>query len=173
MTRLPLAAALCAAIALPAFAQAKIENEQMVVYDGQWVQSKVPDQAGALMFLTLPRGQAGEYFTISCTRAGGAPDRTVKLGYPKPLPQSPMTLTLKVDGKPVQATATFKSKTRDEAYTKSDIHSYELDFGSAAQEESFFRALSAGSQLEIAGQSIPVSLKGVTAALNGQGAYCR
>lgn len=172
MIRLPVAAALCAAIAAPALAQSKIENEQMVVYEGQWVQSKLPEQAGALMFLTLPRGQAGEYFTISCTRAGGAADRTVKLGYPKPLPQSPMTLTLTVDGKPVQATASFTGKTRDDAYTQSDIHSYELDFGGDAQEEAFFQALSAGGQLNIAGQSIPVSLKGVTAALNGQGAYC-
>ena len=59
MTRLALAAALCAATALPAAAQNVIENEQMVVYEGQWVQSKLPGQAGALMFLTVERGQAG------------------------------------------------------------------------------------------------------------------
>jgi len=171
MTRLALAAALCAATALPAAAQGVIENEQMVIYESQWVQSKLPEQAGALMFLTVPRGQKGEYFTISCKRAGGAPDRTVKLGFPAPLAQDSVTLT--VDGRPRQASASFTGKTRDDAYTKGDIHSYELNFGSDAAEEDFYRALSAGGTLEISGQSLPVSLKGVTAALNGQGKYCR
>lgn len=173
MTRLALAAALCAATALPAAAQNVIENEQMVVYEGQWVQSKLPGQAGALMFLTVERGQAGEYFTISCANAGGTADRTVKLGYPAPLAQSPAQVTLTIDGMPRQASASFTGTTRDDAYTKSDIHSYELDFGSPAAEEDFFRALSAGGTLEIGGQTLPVSLRGVTAALNGQSAYCR
>lgn len=173
MTRLALAAALCAATALPAAAQGVIENEQMVIYESQWVQSKLPEQAGALMFLTVPRGQKGEYFTISCKRVGGAPDRTVKLGFPAPLAQSPAQVTLTIDGKPRQATASFTGKTRDDAYTKGDIHSYELNFGSDAAEEEFFQAMSAGGTLEIAGQSLPVSLRGVTAALNGQGKYCR
>lgn len=173
MTRLPLAALLCAMAALPASAQDRIENEQMVVYAGQWVQSKLPSQAGALMFLNLPRGQKGEYFAISCTRSGGAPDRTIKLGYPAPLPRDPAQLDLTVDGTAYPASASFTGKTRDDTYTKSDIHSYELDFGSPAAEETFLQALAGGSTLQVAGQTVPVSLNGVADALNGQGAYCQ
>ncbi|WP_375688487.1 hypothetical protein [Pseudooceanicola sp. LIPI14-2-Ac024] len=153
MLRLTLAALLCAATALPAAAQDKIENEQMVIYAGQWVQSKLPDQAGALMFLTLPRGQKGEYFTISCSRSGGGMDRTVKLGFPQPLAQDGMPVTLTVDGQPRTATATFTGTTRDDAYTKADIHSYALAFESDAAEEDFFRALSGGNTLQISGKA--------------------
>ncbi|MGR3323503.1 MAG: hypothetical protein ACU0DK_16410 [Pseudooceanicola sp.] len=172
MKRLSLTALFLAA-ALPVSAQSVIENEQMVVYEGQWVQTKLPQQNGALMFLSVPRGQKGEYFTIACEGSGAAMDRTVKLGFPAPLAAETTPVTLTVDGSARQATARFAGTTPDDAYTKGDIHSYVLDFASDAEEKAFFDAMRAGAQLEISGQTLPVSLRGATAALNGQPQYCK
>ncbi len=172
MIRMPLAAALCAAVALPATAQSVIENEQMVVYEKQWVQTKLPQQNGALLFLNVPRGQKGEYFSIACERTGGGIDRTVKLGYPEPLPAKKVKLTMEIDGEPVQAIATSTGTTRDDTYTKSDIHGYALSFPSEADEAAFFDAMRAGETLRVGGQTIPVDLTGFGAALAGQPDYC-
>jgi len=169
MLRTTLCAALLATAAASVSGQ-EIENDDLAVYAGQWVQHKSPAQNGLLMFLTVERGQKGEYFSISCTRAGGVEDRKVSIGYPKPLPETTMPLTLSVDGQPVPATATFTASKRDDAYTKSDIHGYELTF---QDEAAFLRALQSGGTLQIPGQTMPVSLAGFTAALKGQSAYCR
>ncbi|OWU85578.1 hypothetical protein ATO6_01185 [Oceanicola sp. 22II-s10i] len=167
-----LAATLAIAAGLPAAAQPKIETPQMVVYEGQWVQTKVAGQKGALMFLTVPRGQKGEYFSISCERAGGGLVRTIKLGYPKPIQGDNVPITLNVDGQVTQATASFTGKARDDAYTKADIHTYALKFPSAADEQAVFRAMQRGNTLKVPGQTLPVDLRGFTAAFQGQTAYC-
>lgn len=172
--RLPLIA-LLAVTALPLRAQV-IENEQIAVYAQQWVQAKAPGQNGLLSFLTLPRGQAGEYFSIRCNLVGGAETRSIRIGYPKPLTQdraAAVPVPLTIDGRNMQATARFTGTTPDEAYTKSDIHGYELSFASAAEQKAFLDAMKAGATLKIGGQTLPVSLTGFTAALNGQGQYCK
>ncbi len=107
MARLSLALAATLALALPAIAQDKIETDTMVVYAGQWVQAKEPGQGGALMFLTLPRGQSGEYFSISCAKSGGAMDRTIKLGFSNPLASDGAPVTFAIGGKTMTGTATF------------------------------------------------------------------
>ena len=161
------ALAILTATALPATAQSVIETDQMVVYEGQWVQTKLPELQGALLFLTVPRGQKGEYFSVTCG-AGG--DRMVKLGFLSPLPGNTVDLT--IDGTartlPVVATGT----TLDQTYTKSQIHRYEVAFPSPADRQALFAAMRRGSSLQVQGQTIPVSLKGATAALNGQSQYC-
>ncbi|MDF1857236.1 hypothetical protein [Pseudooceanicola sp.] len=159
--------------AAPLLAADVIETDQMIVYEGQWVQSKLAEQNGALMFLTVPRGQIGEYFSISCILSGGTLDRTIKLGFPDPLASDSAPVMLRVGDIQHQATATFTGTTPDPAYTKSDIHSYALRFTDEATESAVFDAMRKGSELQISGQQLPIDLTGFTAAYNGQTAYCR
>ena len=168
MLRLALATLTCSALALPAAAQSVIETDQMTVYEGQWVQTKLPEQKGALLYLTQPRGQVGEYFSITCA---GASARTIKLGFLTPLPGD--TVNMSVDGTNLSVPVVSTGTTRDTAYTQSDIHRYDVAFADAGQQSAFLDALKRGSELRITGQTLPVSLKGATAALNGQGAHCK
>lgn len=169
--------ALTASLALTATVSAAadvIETDQMVVYEGQWVQSKIPEQNGALMFLTVPRGQNGEYFTISCVKKGDQMDRDVRLGFPEPVAgkdEAPVSFV--IDGQTHAAMAKPVGTTPDPTFTKSDIHRYEVVFDDDAKESGFLGAMKAGNELTIAGQTIPVDLKGFTAALNGQAKYCK
>lgn len=175
MTRLPLIATLCLTLATPGHAQV-IENEQMVVYANQWVQMKTGNDGAALMFLTVERGEKGEYFSIRCEMTGGKRTRSIRLGFPSALKNAvdaPAPITVEIDGKSYDAMATFTGTTRDDAYTKSDIHGYELSFAKDTSLDATLKAMKAGNVLKVQGQSLPVSLKGFTAALKGQDTYCK
>ncbi|QPM91158.1 hypothetical protein [Pseudooceanicola algae] len=175
-----LAVALSLAAPLPALAQSVVENDQAKVFNERWMQSKAPDKAGLLMYLTPERAVAGEYFSIRCEEGGG---RSVRVSFAEKLPSTDgkvprsdkpyaSQMLVAVDGNQGGYALEYTGPVEDPQIHKGTFHSYRVQFPSPQAMTDFLTALQRGQELTILGQSLPVDLTGAGKAITEQAAYC-
>ncbi|MBY6090765.1 hypothetical protein ACX9MO_07020 [Pseudooceanicola sp. 502str34] len=160
-------------------AQERIENEQVVIYSQRWLVSKDPSQNGLMSYLTVQRGKAGEYFSVTCRREGSHVLRGLRLGFPEEQPSFVREgakfarVEISVDGRVQPLDIKYTGTTADQAFGRDSIYGYEVIFPSVAARDGFIDGLRTGSHMKISGQSLPVELKGSSLALQGQEDYCK